>query len=198
VTEHTPPDPSNDAAAQAGTTDYGLDTPEGLRALLIRLHESGPGAWRADHEAAELMRYTAARYRPLARKHGLDPWEIASAAFEVMLAPSTRKADDPWAVVTRAVQITCNVEVRAAGMLVSSGKVRHTSRIAGFHDAIRFAEREHLADYHPAFAVNPATDDDTDADGNRARVAAALSETVELFASTGWDAVVNVRSHLHK
>jgi hypothetical protein len=190
VTEHTPPDPSNDAAAQAGTTDYGLDTPEGLRALLIRLHESGPGAWRADHEAAELMRYTAARYRPLARKHGLDPWEIASAAFEVMLAPSTRKADDPWAVVTRAVQITCNVEVRAAGMLVSSGKVRHTSRIAGFHDAIRFAEREHLADYHPAFAVNPATDDDTDADGNRARVAAALSETVELFASTGWDAVL--------
>ncbi|MDK9347598.1 hypothetical protein FAM23867_001453 [Propionibacterium freudenreichii] len=190
MTEHTPPDPSNDAAAQAGTTDYGLDTPEGLRALLIRLHESGPGAWRADHEAAELMRYTAARYRPLARKHGLDPWEIASAAFEVMLAPSTRKADDPWAVVTRAVQITCNVEVRAAGMLVSSGKVRHTSRIAGFHDAIRFAEREHLADYHPAFAVNPATDDDTDADGNRARVAAALSETVELFASTGWDAVL--------
>ncbi|MDK9642795.1 hypothetical protein [Propionibacterium freudenreichii] len=190
MTEHTPPDPSNDAAAQAGTTDYGLDTPEGLRALLIRLHESGPGAWRADHEAAELMRYTAARYRPLARKHGLDPWEIASAAFEVMLAPSTRKADDPWAVVTRAVQITCNVEVRAAGMLVSSGKVRHTSRIAGFHDAIRFAEREHLADYHPAFAVNPATDDDTDADGNRARVAAALSETVELFASSGWDAVL--------
>ncbi|MFZ2427184.1 MAG: hypothetical protein WAW71_03485 [Propioniciclava sp.] len=190
MTEHTPPDPSNDAAAQAGTTDYGLATPEGLRALLIRLHESGPGAWRADHEAAELMRYTAARYRPLARKHGLDPWEIASAAFEVMLAPSTRKADDPWAVVTRAVQITCNVEVRAAGMLVSSGKVRHTSRIAGFHDAIRFAEREHLADYHPAFAVNPATDDDTDADGNRARVAAALSETVELFASTGWDAVL--------
>ena len=38
MTEHTPPDPSNDAAAQAGTTDYGLDTPEGLRALLIRLH----------------------------------------------------------------------------------------------------------------------------------------------------------------
>ena len=33
------------------------------------------------------MRYTAVKYRPLARKHGLDPWEIASAAFEVMLAP---------------------------------------------------------------------------------------------------------------
>lgn len=135
------------------------------------------------------MRYTAVRYRPLAQKYGLDPWEIASAAFEVMLAPSTRKARNPWAVVTRAVQITCGVEIRAAGMLVSSGKVRHTSRIAGFHDAIRFAEREHLADYHPAFAVNPATDDEN-SDGDRSRVARALSETVELFASTGWDAVL--------
>lgn len=191
MTKHTPPDPSTDAAAPAGSASHGLDTAEGLRALLIRLHESGPGAWRGDREAAELMRYTAARYQPLARKYRLDPWEIASAAFEVMLAPSTRQADDPWAVVTRAVQITCNVEVRAAGMLVSTGKVRHTSRIAGFHDAIRFAEREHLADYHPAFAVNPATDDEDDTDDNdRARVAAALSETVELFASTGWDAVL--------
>ncbi len=191
MTKRTPSDPSNDAAAKAGTTDHGLDTPEGLRALLVRLHESGPGAWRDDREAAELMRYTAARYRPLARKHGLDPWEIASAAFEVMLAPSTRGADNPWAVVTRAVQITCGVEVRAAGMLVSTGKVRHTSRIAGFHDAIRFAEREHLADYHPAFAANSATDNEDDADGDdHTRVAAALSETVELFASTGWDAVL--------
>lgn len=188
MTKHTPPEPSDDAA---GPISHGLDTAEGLRALLIRLHEAGPGAWRADRGAADLMRYTAVKYRPLARKHGLDPWEIASAAFEVMLAPSTRKADDPWAVVTRAVQITCGVEVRAAGMLVSTGKVRHTSRIAGFHDAIRFAEREHLADYHPAFAVNPATDDDNGSDdGHRAQVAAALSETVELFASTGWDAVL--------
>lgn len=119
MTEHTPPTASDDPPTSAGSTRQGFESPEGLRALLIRLHESGPGAWRADREAAELMRYTAVKYRPLARKHGLDPWEIASAAFEVMLAPSTREADNPWAVVTRAVQITCNVEVRAAGMLVS-------------------------------------------------------------------------------
>lgn len=185
MTEPTPPAASDEAAAPAGSASHDLDTPEGLRALLTGLHESGPGAWRGDREAAELMRYTAVKYRPLARKHGLDPWEIASAAFEVMLAPSTREADNPWAVVTRAVQITCNVEVRAAGMLVSSGKVRHTSRIATFHDAIRFAEREHLADYHPAFAVNSATDDEDDTDdGDPARVAAALSETVEFRTRT--------------
>ncbi len=191
MTEHTSPAESDDAAAQSGPASHDLESPEALRTLLIRLHESGPGAWQHDREAAELMRYTAIRYRPLAQKHNLDPWEIASAAFEVMLAASTRKARNPWAVVTKAVQITCGVEIRAAGMLVSSGKVRHTSRIAGFHDAIRFAEREHLADYHPAFAVNPATDDEDDSDDEACtRVAAALSSIVELFASTGWDAVL--------
>lgn len=190
MTEHTSPADSNDAAAETGSASHDLESPEALRALLIRLHESGPGAWQHDREAAELMRYTAVRYRPLAQKHDLDPWEIASAAFEVMLAPSTWKARNPWAVVTRAVQITCGVEIRAAGMLVSSGKVRHTSRITGFHDAIRFAERENLADYHPAFAVSPATDDEDDSNDVRTRVAAALSAIVELFASTGWDAVL--------
>lgn len=191
MTEHTSSADSDDAPARPAQPRHDLESPEALRALLIRLDESGPGAWQDDREAAELMRYTAIRYRPLAQQHGLDPWEIASAAFEVMLEPSTRKARNPWAVVTRAVQITCGVEIRAAGMLVSSGKVRHTSRIAGFHDAIRFAEREHLADYHPAFAVNPTADDEDDPDDAASiRVAAALSAIVELFASTGWDAVL--------
>ncbi|MFL0578863.1 exopolyphosphatase [Dietzia sp. 179-F 9C3 NHS] len=189
MTEHTPPTAGDDAAAPDGSPRHGFETPEGLRALLIRLHEAGPGAWRSDREAAELMRYTAERYRRLARKYGLDEWEIASAAFEVMLAPSTRNADNPWAVVTRAMKITCGVEVRAAGMLVSPGQVRHTARIVGFHDAIRFADRENLADYDPAFAVNSATDDEEDS-GGRARVAAVSSEIVGLFASAGWDAML--------
>lgn len=189
--EHTPPTTGDDAAAPDGSPRHGFKTPEGLRALLIRLHEAGPGAWRSDREAAELMRYTAERYRRLARKYGLDEWEVASEAFEVMLAPSTRNADNPWAVVTRAMKITCGVEVRAAGMLVSPSKVRHTARIVGFHDAIRFADRESLADYHPAFAVNSAIDDEEDFDGSdRARVAAVLSEIVGLFVSAGWDAVL--------
>lgn len=191
MTEHTLPTAGEDAAASDGSPCHGFETPEGLRALLIRLHEAGPGAWRSDREAAELMRYTAERYRRLARKYALDEWEIASAAFEVMLAPSTRNAGNPWAVVTRAVQITCGVEVRAAGMLVSPSKMRHMSRFTGFHDAIRFAERENLADYHPAFAVNSATDEEEDFDGgDRVRVAAVLSEIVGLFASVGWDAVL--------
>ncbi len=188
--EHTSPD-LNGAAGRTGSTSSSFESPEGLRALLTRLHESGPGAWQSDREAAELMRFTAVRYRRLALKYGLDAWEVASAAFEVMVAPSTRNAGNPWAVVTRAVQITCGVETRAAGLLTSTGRVRHTDRIAGFHDAIRFAERENLTDYHPAFSVNLAIDDeDGSGDDDRARIAVALSAIVELFASTGWDAVL--------
>lgn len=92
-----------------------------------------------------------------------------------MLTDSPRKADDPWAVVTRAVQITCIAEARAAGLLVATDKARRTPRITGFHDAVRFVERERLADYQPAFAVASVVDDPEsgDADG---QVAAALSE----------------------
>ena len=135
------------------------------------------------------MRYTAERYRRLARKHNLDPWHIASAAFEVMLAPSTRNAGNPWAVVTRAVQITCGVEARAAGLLVATSKARRTPRIAGFHDAVRFADREGLADYHPAFAVAP-DDDDPESGEDDGPVAAVLSEVVGLFMLEGWDAAL--------
>lgn len=185
--EHTSP-VTNVAAGTTGSTSSSFESPEVLRTLLTRLHDAGPGAWRGDREAADLMRYTAIKYRPLARKHGLDAWAVASAAFEVMLAPSTRNAGNPWAVVTRAVQITCHAESRAAGMLTSASKVRHTSRIAGFHDAVRFAERERLADYHPAFTH--LDDGDADESEHEARVAALLSATVALFASSGWDAAL--------
>ena len=50
-----------DPAALAGRASHNFDTPEGLRALLNRLHESEPGAWQNDRESAELMRYTAVK-----------------------------------------------------------------------------------------------------------------------------------------
>lgn len=62
---------------------------EGLRTLLDRLQSNGGTGWRTDPDAAELMRYAADRYAALARKHGLDPWEAAAAAFDAMRAPVT-------------------------------------------------------------------------------------------------------------
>ncbi len=180
---------SDDAAEPAGSASHGFESPEGLRALLIRLHGAGRGAWQGDREAAELMRYAAVRYQRLARRYGLDAWEVSSMAFEVMLAPSTRNAENPWAVVTRAVQISCGIEVRAAGLLMATSKARRMSRIAGFHDAVRFADREGLADYHPAFAVT-SDDDDPEPGEDDGPVVAVLSEVVALFVSAGWDAAL--------
>lgn len=175
-------------AAQSGSASRDLESAEGLRALLIRLHESGPGAWQHDRggEADAVHRCQiptpGARSTVLIRGRLL---RLRSRSCSLHLDEEGSESVGE-AVVTRAVQITCGVEIQAAGMLVSSGKVRHTSRIAGFHDAIRFADREHLADYHSAFAVKPADDDEDDPENaDRARVATALSATSRAVCLNG-------------
>ena len=72
-----------------------------------------------------------------------------------------------------------------------------TARIAGFHDAVRFADRENLDDYHPASAVNSTMDDDADSGEEDDRVAAVLAEVVALFVSAGWDASLVVVREEH-
>lgn len=166
---------------------------EALRTLLNRLHNAGKGAWRNDPEAAALMRHAADKYAALARKHGLDPWEAASAAFEAMRGAATRRADDPWAVVTRAVQVTCIGEERGNGLLCSVHQARRP-RYSVFHDAERFSDRENpLTDYHPAFHVDPFADDDPD-DGEdeelllerTMNVASAVEDTIAFLSRVGW------------
>lgn len=139
-------------------------TGEGLRALLTRLHEAGEGAWASDPVARELMAYAAEKYTPLARKHGLDPWEAASAAFDAMQYASTRRADDPWAMVTHGVRITCIFEERAQGLLCSVHQARRP-HVSAFHDPERFGDRDNpLTDYHPAFHVTDPSSADIDTD----------------------------------
>lgn len=172
----------------------GFKTSEGLRALLNRLHASGRGTWRQNPEAAALMEHVAARYAGLARKHGLDPWEAAAAAFDAMRTPAIRCADDPWAVVTRAVQITMIAEERANGLLCSTHQARRP-QYSVFHDAERFSDRENpVTEYHPAFHVDPIGDseempDTTPAapssDGSTS-VGAAVEDTIALFTVLGW------------
>lgn len=166
---------------------------EGLRALLNRLHFAGRGSWRDDPEAAALMRHAAEKYAALARKHGLDPWEAAAAAFDAMCTSSVRRAEDPWAVVTRAVQVTCIAEERANGLLCSVHQARRP-RYSVFHDAERFSDRENLlTDYHPAFRVEAAEPDDEDEDETDAGpepstdVASAVEDAIALLALLGWE-----------
>ena len=136
------------------TTAYGAEdftTGEGLRALLNRLAEGGEDAWVHDPVARELMEFAADKYRALARKHKLDTWEAVTAAFDAMQYRSTREANDPWAIITHAVRITCVYEERAQGLLCSVHQARR-AHVSAFHDPERFSERDTaLADYHPAF-----------------------------------------------
>ena len=168
-----------------------FDDSEALRALLTRLHEAGRGAWRHDPEAAALMEHAASKYAALARKHGLDPWEAASAAFEAMRGAATRRAEDPWAVITRAVQVTCTAEERGNGLLCSVHQARRP-RYSVFHDAERFSDRENpLPDYHPAFRFDPFTDDEPDdedpAPERAVNVTAAIEDTNAFLTRVGWE-----------
>ncbi|MGO2193958.1 MAG: hypothetical protein ACTH43_15140 [Brachybacterium sp.] len=192
---------TNTTSANDGAEDY--TTSEGLRALLHRLHATGPGAWQRDPTVRELMAYAAEKYAPLARKHGLDPWEAVTAAFEAMQYRSTREADDPWATLTHAVRITCIFEERAQGLLCSVHQARRP-HVSAFHDPERFSDRETpLTEFHPAFHTTDHYDGlDTDAatggnDGNgggRGSDSACMSaggaaeDAIALLCLLGWPA----------
>ncbi|WP_347232380.1 hypothetical protein [Cryobacterium sp. TMT2-14] len=130
------------------------------------------------------MQFAAKRYAGLARKHHLDPWEAAAAAYDAMRAPSTVRADDPWAIVTRAVQVTCIAEERAQGLLCSVHQARRP-KVSSYHDAERFSDREHaLPDYHPAFSTNPVEEhiDTPPLD----EVQTAVEDAILLFTLLDW------------
>lgn len=173
-----PPETANVTATGPAFADG-----EGLRALLVRLHRAGPGAWRHDREAAALMAFAANRYAGLARKYGLEPGDAAVAAFEAMQNTSIRTARDPWAVVTVAVRITLIAEHRANGLLTSTDRARR-ARYSVFHDAERFSDRQvALADYHPA--LHAAGDHDRHDDGAGDGVW-VVEHTTRLLMWLGW------------
>src|SRR5699024_101842 len=148
---------SEPTPSKLGVASEDVTTSEGPRAPLHRLHEADARSWREDPGARQLMQYAAEKYEPLARKHGLDPWEAATAAFEVMRTRAVREAADPWAVVTHAVRITCVFEERAQGLLCSVHQARRP-HVSALHDPERFSDRDNpLTDYHPAFHVTDHT-----------------------------------------
>lgn len=178
---HAHPDPAED-----------FRTSDGLRRLLTRLHDSGEGAWTHDPVATELMVFAAEKYAALARKHSLDPWEAATAAFDVMRTRAARTARDPWGVITHAVRITCIAEERGQGLLCSVHQARR-AHIAAFHDAERFGDRENpLSDYHPALQAtdNHCLQNDADSRGESERATTsattAVNDAIELISALGW------------
>jgi hypothetical protein len=174
------------------TTPSSFVTSEGLRDLLCRLH-SGAADWHAGHEAADLMTYAMDKYGALARKHGLDPADAATAAFEVMRTRAARDATDPWAVVTRAVQLTLTYQARADGMLCSTARARRTE-YAQFHDVERFSDRETpIHAYHPAFRIDPVMEIDepeSSDSGEPTNAFDAVDRAIEVFIALGWPAEI--------
>jgi hypothetical protein len=166
-------------------------TAEGLRLILLDLAYAGPRAWDIRPDAAELMIFTMEKYGALARKHGREPSDAAIAAFEAMRARATRVAEDPWGVVTHAVQLSLIYESRAEGLLCSTGQARKTTG-TGIHDAERFSERDAaVTDYHPAFHVTDNLDHidepkQKDLQEEPTNAYFALAEAVEFFVDLGW------------
>jgi len=166
-------------------------TAEGLRLLLVRLRYSGSGGWRHDPEASDLMAYAMEKYGALARKYDYEPVEAAIAAFEAMRTRAVRVAEDPWAVVTRAVELTLIYERRADGLLCSNQQARREVEVER-HDAERFCDREaDLVDFHPTFAI-PAPQDSIDIDeepddeDEPTNAWVAVDEAVAVFVVLRW------------
>ncbi|MFI9486973.1 hypothetical protein ACIG47_11330 [Promicromonospora sp. NPDC052451] len=115
-------------------------TPEGLRALLDRLAKAGGEAWSTNPEATELLRFCGDRYRDLARKHHLTEHDAVVAAFEALRQDSVRRAENPWAVVTTAVQRALGAEARAEQLLCSPGRARHLMTRTDLPPALRIGD----------------------------------------------------------
>ncbi len=166
-------------------------TAEGLRLLLLDLAYAGRCVWQTSPEAAELMIYTMEKYAGLAHKYGMEPTDAAAAAFEVMRMRSTRVAEDPWAVVTHAVELTLIYESRAEGLLCSAGQARKTAGL-DYHDAERFADRDsEIADYHPAFhffatMADPYEKKPDEPEVEPTNAFFALADAVKFFTELRW------------
>jgi len=173
-------------------------TPEGLRLLLVRLHYGGARGWRTDPEAAALIGYAVEKYGALARKHGYEPIDAATAAFEAMRTRAVRVAQDPWAVVTRAVELTLIYDRRAEQLLCSNQQARKDTENKRRPDVARFSDYTvDPADFHQALAVYaphdaPGNDtDDTelrDGGGGEGPTNAltAIDDAVTVFTAVCW------------
>lgn len=155
---------------------------EGLRALLARLHGAGPGAWRTDREARELIEYSVDKYRRLAIKWNRDPAEAGHAAFLAMQGEWVRKAHDPWAEVTTAVQRELRAEATAERLLISTAKARRREE-SDFPRPIRASEHEELLfDVlgEPPSGISPLVDENSPSVLHATRLLVALGWPIDI------------------
>jgi hypothetical protein len=164
-------------------------TSEGLRRLVVHLHVNN--AWREDPDVEALVRHCITKYGALARRYRQTPQDAAAAAFEALRARGLIEAVDPWAVVTRAVQLALQAEDRADGLLCSPASARKLMHTPD-HDVVRFGERDDQA--WVDLACDAALDDTADAEATKLRaedvdpgeVPARVERLAELLVALGW------------
>ena len=200
VGQGAPCEPQSPAPLGQPAEPRGFASPEGLRQLLFRLSGAGPDAWATDPEAEALLEYCPHRFGALARRYRQTPHDAAVAAFEVLRAAATVRADDPWAVVTRAVELTVQANERADALLCSTGKARRLMS-GGHHDVVRFGERDD-GDRSWTDHLDAATDvrrrSSDDSSGGPSpvngvapgEVPVAVANVVELLVALGWPRAV--------
>ncbi len=181
-----PPTAVPDPATEPGSSpEPAFASSAGLRALLDRLHDAGANAWREDPDASELLAYTIDRYAPLARTWHRDPGEAATAAFLAMRHDGVRHAADPWAVVTRAVQVSLSAENHADRHLTSAEKARRTQhadadaplRAGDYTDTLTTQTADPSAYLGAAWDGEPADPDDTEP---------VIADATTLLELLGW------------
>ncbi len=122
-------------------------TGEGLRELLLELNEHN--AWATSPVAAELMVYATQKYTPIAKAWHREPADAAYEAFVAMRQRTTLRADDPWAVITRAVALGIAAEVHADRNMTSQDKARRPSKRPSEEPMRAGHYEEFFYDVHP-------------------------------------------------
>lgn len=141
------PHPHHRSHDHAPATAPDFTTGEGLRILLTELNEHN--AWASSPVAAELMAYATRKYTPIAKAWHRDPADAAYEAFLAMRQPTTLRADDPWAVITRAVALGIAAEVHADRNMTSQDKARRPSKRPSEEPMRAGHYEEFFYDVHP-------------------------------------------------
>ena len=162
----------------------GLDftTPEGLRQVLTDLNTHH--AWSTSPVAADLMAYATAKYTPVAKAWHRDPADAGYEAFIAMRTPTTLKATDPWAVVTRAVALGIAAEGHAERNLTSQDKARRPTRRPLFEPVRAGHYEDYFYDVHPH--LTPLTGPELEQDDDGAEQ--VVRTTAVFLVLTGWPA----------
>ena len=140
-------------------------TGEGLRELLTELNEHN--AWATSPVAAELMVYATRKYTPIAKAWRREPADAAYEAFVAMRQRTTLRADDPWAVITRAVALGIAAEVHADRNMTSQDKARRPSKRPSEEPMRAGHYEEFFYDVHPhahSLYARESNDEDHSAD----------------------------------